>query len=344
MSPARKARLHLEAAGLHVMRGVLRLVPLRWCAVPGRLLGALLYHGLRYKRRLTLENLEAAFGADTTATERRRLASACYRHFGGVITEFLSLPRLRRDELAPRLTIENPEVLDEALAERRGVLLVMGHLGNWEFMGAAMAAGGYPFTAYVGAQHNTFADASINAIRQSSGMEIVPKQSAMRGMLRALKRGRIVAILPDQHYSGNKHIVRFFGRMVSAAPGPASLVRLSGAPLVFAETWRVGTLRYRTRLHALTVPASSGNAEMDLLHLSQVISDAVEGAVRRHPAQYFWMHRRWRNPPRPERLSEANRHFLAGTEPPPAAEPAAPPPEQPAQRPAQRRARAASGR
>ena len=315
MHSSPRLRSLLEMAAVRVLQGLLRPVPLRAASVLGAGLGAFLFHGLRLERRTTLESLAIAFGDRLSPAERARLAARCYRHFGSLIAEFLCLSRLPLDDLASFAVLENPQALDAALAQGKGALVVSGHLGNWELLSAGLAAHRQPYAAYVGRQHNARADDYINAMRKRLGVGTIPKEAAMRGMLRVLKGGGTLGIAADQHFSRNRHFVRFFGRPVSAAPGPASLIQHTGVPALFGEAVKVGRFRYVLRLAPLPVPPPSGNDELDLLRITQAFFDLLEQAVRRHPEQYFWMHRRWRTPPRESDLSETNRAFLRGDAP-----------------------------
>jgi Kdo2-lipid IVA lauroyltransferase/acyltransferase len=324
MHPSLRLRSLLEAAAIKLLQGLLYPVPLRWASAMGAGLGWFLFTVVRLKRRSTLATLDTAFGDELGPAERRRLAARCYRHFGSLIAEFLCEPRLAGRPLDDMMAFEGLEAVDEALREGKGLVLAMGHLGSWELQGAALARRGTPFWAYAGRLHNPLADAFVNGIRRSVAIQPISKQGAMRGMLRALQGKCVLAIVADQHFSRNRYFVRFFGRPVSIAPGLASLVQHTGAPLMFAESWRVGRFRYRGRIVRIPVPPSSGNEELDLLRLSQRYFDLLEAAVRRHPEQYFWMHKRWRVPPEPGQLSETNRAFLAGEAMPSAPGAAAP--------------------
>ncbi len=311
-------RSRVEAAALFAFRLMLLPFPIRLVPLLGEALGAFLFHVARLKRRLTLSNLELALGPQVTLRERTRIAARCYRHFGGVVAEFLALPRLKGRNMADFHRMDNPEVLDRALAAGKGLLIAAGHLGNWELFGCDMTAQGYGFTIYVGQQHNLRTDAAMNSIRQGMGLGTVPKgTAAMRGMMRVLKSNQVLGMLSDQHFSRNRHFVRFFGHVVSVAPGLGLLAVRLGTPVVFAETWKESRFCYRTRFHPLDTGPPSGNGEYDLLHVTQLFMDHLAEAARRHPEQYFWMHRRWREPPPEESLSPANRAFLAGAPPPP---------------------------
>jgi len=288
-----------------------------------------MFHVVRLKRATTLANLEQAFGTDYSPTQLKRIAAGCYQHFGALFADFLVLPRLSGSDLDAGCKLENPSVLDDALREGRGILMTSGHLGNWELLGGALARRGYPFTIYVGRQRNPKADAVINWIRGRMGIGTVPKGwGAMRAMMRVLKDNQVLGMLSDQHFSRNRHFVRFFGHLVSVAPGLGSLSTRLKPELVFAETVQVppwSALQFHTRFVPFRPAAPSGNEEYDLLEVTQKFFQQLEAAVRRHPEQYFWMHRTWRQPPAPSTLSPVNREFLAGRPPP-----AEPPPSDPA--------------
>ena len=319
-------RTWLEGALINIVRLLLWPIPPTLGRLPGALLGTLLFDVLRLARRQTLKNLELAFGDAYTPAQRVALGRACYRHFGTVITEFFMLNRLSRERVARHITLENPEVLEAELAKGKGVLLAIGHFGHWEMLGAGIASHGLTVTAYVGAQHNPIADNFINRTRRHYGMGTLGKNDPMRGMLRELKQNHILALLTDQHYSRNRHFVTFFGHPVSTPPGVGTLMRHAGVAVVFADIHRTGkAFHYTARFERLPDPPAEVDKETALLHVAQNFSDALEAAVRKHPAQYFWMHRRWRGAPPPDKLTPCNRAFLEAR-----GVKLAPPPEGPA--------------
>ncbi|MBI4080966.1 MAG: lysophospholipid acyltransferase family protein, partial [Candidatus Lambdaproteobacteria bacterium] len=286
-------RHRLEAAALSALGLLLRPLPLRWVSLPGAALGWLLFSVFRLERKTTLRNIELAFGAALPAAARRRLARDCYMFFGGLACEVLSQARLRPATIARHIELEGLAALDEALAAGRGVVMVSGHYGNWELLGAGLAARGYPVSYYVGQQENPVADAALNAVRRASGLGTVPKGPSIRNLLRLLRAGQVLGLLADQHYIHKTHYIRFFGQPVSAAPGAASLALRTGARVVFCWAEPIGRYRYRAHFRAVRC-SPSGEEARDVLALSQAISDALEAQVRRAPAFYFWMHRRFR--------------------------------------------------
>ncbi len=307
------ARERLEARLLRWSRRLLRLLPLPWVSAFGAAFGWFLFRVTGFARAQALRNLEIAFGGTLTERERRRVARRCYQLYGAMVAEFLSLPRLKPEHLARRLTMANPEVLDAARAEGKGVLLFVAHFGSWETLGAALAAAGYPITVYAGGQRNTLVDDQINGIRTAMGEVAVTRwNGGARGLLRGLRAKHITALVADQHESTKRHYVGYFGQPVSVSPGPYLLARHTGAPVVFATTVRVGLFRYRTTFEAMPKPRTDLDREQDLLEFLQRGFAKLERDTRAHPDHYFWMHRRFRPIPTEVTLTPANRAFLEG--------------------------------
>jgi Kdo2-lipid IVA lauroyltransferase/acyltransferase len=307
------ARERLEARLLRWSRRLLRLLPLPWVSVLGGALGWFLFTVTGFARAQALRNLEIAFGGTLPERERRSVARRCYQLYGAMVAEFLSLPRLKPKDLARRLSLTNPEVLDAARAEGKGVLLFVAHFGSWETLGAALAAAGYPITVYAGGQRNTLVDDQINGIRTAMGEVAVTRwNGGARGLLRGLKARHITALVADQHESTKRHYVSYFGQPVSVSPGPYQLARHTGAPVVFATTVRAGLFRYRTTFEAMPKPRTDIDEERDLLEFLQRAFAKLERDTRAHPDHYFWMHRRFRPIPAEVTLTPANRAFLEG--------------------------------
>jgi KDO2-lipid IV(A) lauroyltransferase len=310
---AHTARERLEARSVRLAMGILGWLPLAWASGCGSALGWFLFRVVGFARREALRNLDIAFGDTLPIRARWAVAGRCYRLFGALLCEFLSLPRLKGERLWRHFVFDNLQVLAAAHAAGRGVVLLSGHLGNWELVGAGMVAAGYPITVYTGGQRNALVDGQINAIRAATGQRPVGRYSGgVRGLLRALRTGHVVALAADQHESTKRHYVGYFGQPVSVSPGPYLLARHTGAPVVFATTVRVGLFRYRTTFEAMPKPRTDLDQEQDLLEFLQRGFAKLERDTRAHPDHYFWMHRRFRPIPTEVTLTPANRAFLEG--------------------------------
>ncbi len=247
------------------------------------------------RRRIAIDNLLSS-GVAASAAEARRLARASFRHLACVIVESLHLPRLLAGEHWEKsLVVEMPPATRALLeAPARGVILVSGHLGNWE-AGAQVMARFKPLTGVARAMNNPRVQELLERRRMRGDFETIDKHAASpMQMVRALRRGRILALLTDQHARNNGVRVSFFGRPAWTHTSPAVLHRLTGAPIVFGHICREGVLRYRFVLSEPLAYAAGAERAADMLRITQELAERLEAAIRKQPEQYLWLHRRWK--------------------------------------------------
>lgn len=268
----------------------LACLPRQARGVLGAGLGQLAYFiGIRHK--VTLDNLRQAFPA-LPPGGLREMAARTYRHFGRVATGFASIPRLKATDLGRWVHIEGLETLRQVLSEGKGGIIYSGHFGNWEIMGAIVARLGLPVSFVVARQSNRHVEELIDRYRQSAGIEIVKRAQTVRGVLTALQRNRLVAMMIDQDAHEDGAFVPFFGRPASTPRGPAVFHLRTGSPLIFAYCVRISRERYRIRV-ARTNTSAFKNADELTAHMTA----QLEAAIRETPEQWFWMHRRWKTRP-----------------------------------------------
>jgi Kdo2-lipid IVA lauroyltransferase/acyltransferase len=261
----------------------------------GAALGRFGYRPLGIRRRLVEAQIRASFPERDDAWVRRT-ARACFEHLGRETAALLRMSRLTPDEMIARTEVINLELGDAAVRASRGVVVVAGHLGNWEMGAAMMAARGYAVSAVVARQRNPLFDEWIVSMRERMGVKVIERSRASREALRALRRGNIVAFVADQNAGPGGVFVPFFGRLASTHRGPALMAVRTGAPLLLAVPIRCGEDRYCMRLEAVDVDRA-GELE-DVVHrLTAAFTARLEAAIRATPEQYLWLHRRWKTRP-----------------------------------------------
>lgn len=290
-------RHRLEYLFLRAVAGLVRVLPEPLALAIGSGLGWLAGSGLRIRRRVVDRNLERAF-PDRPRAARRRIAAASYRHLGREGVAFLRMTALAPGEVRERTRVEGMEALRAALAEGRGVLLLTGHVGNWEVGGAALAARGVPLDVVARRQKNPLFERNLTSARERLGMRVVYRHEGARPILGALRGGRAVALVADQNVREGGVFVDFFGTPAATIRGPALMARRTGARVLLGMALREpgGRARYRVLLRPLDVP-STGDAQRDDHALLTAYVAGLEEAVRQVPEQYFWPHRRWKTRP-----------------------------------------------
>jgi KDO2-lipid IV(A) lauroyltransferase len=188
--------------------------------------------------------------------------------------------------------------MEDALAEGKGVVLITGHMGNWEMGGAALAARGIPLDGVAQRQRNPLFDADITRNRERLGMRIIPRGRAPRLALRSLRKGRVTALVADQNARRSELFVDFFGRKAATARGPAVFALRTGSAIFVGSVLRLeGALaRYRVAVSRVAFQAT-GDQDEDVRRLTEIHTQFLERAIREAPEQYFWQHRRWKTRP-----------------------------------------------
>jgi len=297
----RRVWKHIRRGGDFVLLGLIFLLtrPLgfRTRQRVGAGLGRFAFRWWPIRKRVVLDNLTAAFGHEKTAGEIEDLARRFYEHLGATLLEFSGLDRLGPGGLDRWAEIEGREHLDAVVAEGRGALLVSGHYGNWELMGAAVAAQGPPLRFLVKTQANRAVDRLQNTIRRRAGIGIIRTDASLREMVRTLREGGFIGLLGDQDAGGGGLFLEFLGRPASVFRGTAQLAYRLRCPILMGFALREADGRHRV---LLTPPLSADPAwdeETAVRELTRIHTQRLEAMIRRRPELYFWVHRRWKTQP-----------------------------------------------
>jgi KDO2-lipid IV(A) lauroyltransferase len=178
----------------------------------------------------------------------------------------------------------------------RGMIFLTGHLSNFELAGA-MVSQVFPMAFVAKPLSNPGAEHWVSAIRRSAGLDVLPTHVGVRGVVKRLRAGGTVAMLADQDARRDGVFVPFFGRPASTPAGPAWFSLATGAPIVFCTCARAADGRLEVRFSPPIVPqGEAGDAEAVRV-LTARHTALLEAAVRERPAQWFWLHKRWKTAP-----------------------------------------------
>lgn len=295
---------------LRLLRTVaVRLSP-EWASKIGRGLGLFGYYVVRYRRGLVEAQLSSALNISPTDGELRRLVRANFLHYGLLAIEFLRIRLLRTKELGASVRLEGESHLREAMALGKGVLILSGHLGNYDLSAVALALNDFQIRIVSKPLKIKAIERFWMEERSVFGLEISLNRGSIRGILKALNAGKGVVFVLDQHSSTEQVWVDFFGRSASTLPALAVLAQRTGAPVV-----PVFTHREPDDSHIITIQPAVPFEEMDdrneaVEHNTQRYTALIEAAIRQHPEQWTWIHERWKAPQLTPRRPEAS----AGTE------------------------------
>jgi Kdo2-lipid IVA lauroyltransferase/acyltransferase len=279
------------------------LQALSWgCALQlARGLGWLAYHLNRRHRLVALDNLRWSFGhLDGRALDR--LVRGCYLHLTTMMVEMIRLPRvLHRHNINDYCTHAAEGDLDRIrrLANStRPKLVLTGHFGNWEILSYATGMAGFHGGIVARRLDNPYLDRFLKHFRRKSGLVLLDKAADYARILEMLAGNDNLGILGDQDAGQRGLFVNFFGRPASTFKSFALLSLEYGAPILVVAAARVGQpMRYRVYLEDVIMPEDYAGHPDAVRAITQRYTDALERMIRRHPEQYFWLHRRWKHQP-----------------------------------------------
>lgn len=257
----------------------------------GAVFGRVAFDAARLRRSTSVANAAASLGVSTH--EATKIARASYENLGRCLLEYAAFARLTRAEVIDLVEFEGMENMRRVVAQGKGGILVAGHLGNWELMGACLAAHGLPIQFLVGEQTNARVDDVMNELRRRQGIGIISRSLALRKVMQALADNQIVAILTDQDARKGGVVVDFLGRPAATVRGPALFAIRRGCPIIPCFIWREGA-RHRAMVETPMLPLPIDDEDEAIRELTERYTDRITARVREHPADYFWPHRRWK--------------------------------------------------
>ena len=296
-------RYYLEYFGLFWLKKILTGMTHSeryWLA---NFLGWVGYHFVPFRKKVIFANLQKAFPTQSNSWHCQ-IARKTYRHFAAVYLDICTVYELNDARFEQLISSVNSEVLEDALAECRGLVMVLSHFGNWEIMVDWLARVGYPVAAVAARLKNRLIDRIIIQMRTRHGLKIIPKgkRSNLR-LLRQLRDNQILFLLADQDARRNGIWIRFFNQWSSAFRGPILFASHRQSPVVLGTCLREASGKYSIHFERLDTSLPPGN--VSAVHfLTQKYTNYFENLIRQQPEQYYWFHRRWKTKPPQEIVNQ----------------------------------------
>ena len=265
--------------------------------------GRFVYRWLPYRRAVILENLNRVYGANVGQDQIKLLAQAHYGHLLSLFKELIAFRFLSAQRKKDLVRVEGVPDMIEAFEAGRGILILTGHFGNFE---VSTVAGIEHFPQVKGRIHflrrpikpKWLSDMLTHRFNEA-GFGVVGRRGSLEEIVDTIEKGDAVVFPFDQYARKPEGIpVEFFGHAAGTYKSMALIALATGAPVMPAASWREPDGTHVLKFWPALPPIIDDDVGSEIMRNTRAYNVALELAIVRHPEQWWWVHRRWKNPPR----------------------------------------------
>jgi KDO2-lipid IV(A) lauroyltransferase len=260
----------------------------------------IIQHIIQYRRKVIEQNLEMVYGEHLPGN-KKDLIKSIYRNFTYLWFEALQTNKITKKNIDHHFTTHRFERLSNSLKEEKGVIIMGGHLGNFEWVTTFLGIKNIPFEGIVKKIKNKYIDQFMRTNREKNGCKMIYLKTALRQGMKALRSNKLLGIVADQDARKKGIFVNFLGQPSSTAIGPAIFQLRSGAPMLFIAPIRTRYAHFDIYFDVIEIPADLKISDESIHKILEAYSKVLEKWIRKYPEQWFWMHKRWKSKPKKDK-------------------------------------------
>lgn len=300
----------LKEAGKHLSRWLarqslflcsltVRFLPRRWLYGFADIVSLLGYYLAFKQRKIALESLDIAFGREVSLEKKLRIAKDCFRNMAKSGVELLYI--LEKPELSKEMVeIEGRQYLDQALSKGNGVIAVSAHFGNFPLALTRLRQEGYKVSVILRRMRDDKVEDFLEKRRKMMGISAIhstPRQACVDTSIRSLRNNELLFIQLDQNFGTGGVFVNFFNRQAATAAGPIVLTLRTQAPIIPLFIARKSNNSHKIIIEPEIMVEKKDTSDETLHYNIQKITSIIESYIRKYPAEWGWIHRRWKSRP-----------------------------------------------
>ena len=277
--------------GTRAMIRFIRAIPYPAALTLGRSIGAIIWAFMPMRRRIVKIQMSSAFGMGME--NLRRLVLKVFMNQGVILVDMVRYAFLSDDQIRKTIVVEGKEHLDEARATGRGLMLITGHIGNWEILSHLSRLLGIEFCVMADVRKDARLESVADGIRARSGATILPPKGKALMLIRELKKGRTIGMVVDKRGKPKGGLYcTVFGMPAVTNPAPA-FIAIRGNALVLPVYVVKRNGAYHICFSRAVDTAGFGEGKEGIQALSDFMQSWVASVVRQYPDQWFWLYSRW---------------------------------------------------
>ncbi|MEO0019476.1 MAG: lysophospholipid acyltransferase family protein [candidate division WOR-3 bacterium] len=265
----------------------------RWVVVRiATFIGVIVYQFNHRQRRRLMENYYHILGKNTPEEVIKKTARRAFKNLCVFYADLLRVPVMKkRTALIGEF---DRRTIDRVMQEKRGVILVTGHLGNWDLAGVFLSALAYPISAVVEPIPRGWTK-TFNRYRRACAMETIPIPERER-IRRAIEKKRVLALVADRDLTGRGILCPAFDAHRSFPKGPAVYALRYNVPIVIGYFVRQQKKNRPPYLGVIEAPLEfhpTGDMDNDIKNLTLLIASRLNELIRRYPDQWLVFNANW---------------------------------------------------
>lgn len=272
----------------------MRMLPVSFSDWIGRRAGDVIFFSMSRRRRVAVDNVRKAFGDSLPEANIRDIARVAFQSMSVSLIELFLIKKMRV-KAEENFLILGKENLEKAFAQGKGVVLVISHLGAWEYLSFLPYLTGRDWAVVVKDVRNPYLNDYIKRLRLLTTVVPIEKINSMRPILRELRENHGVAILIDQWAGAEGLWLEFFSVKTSTTSIPTRLAKKTGCALIPAYCLRGSLGKYEIHIHP-PVPLDPGDENWERV-TTEKLNSLLEEQIKKYPEQWLWGHRRWKKKP-----------------------------------------------
>ena len=268
-------------------------LPLRLLYIISDFFYILIYYIIGYRRKIVRNNLENSF-PEKSEKEIAGIEKKFYRHLCDSFIEWMYPLHQSAKQMQKRYKANNPELLNDIYKNNKGVVGVLGHYGNWEWLSVLPQSIDHKVWAIHQRLKNRYFNKLINDLRSKYGVNMVGNKESIRTLISESQKGELTFtyFLADQspHKDKIKYWTTFLNQDTGVFLGPEQIAKKLGMAVIFIDIVKIKRGYYELNFKLLTdTPKETAKFEITELHVRE-----LEKAIRRDPHLWLWSHRRWK--------------------------------------------------
>jgi KDO2-lipid IV(A) lauroyltransferase len=286
--------------GISICSLIVKIIPASWLYAFAKNIASLAFFFAKKQRKIALDSLGIAFSKEKSSAQIEKIAKDCFIYMAKSAVElmfFFDKPQALKN----LVQIQGRENLDKALAAGRGIILVSAHFGNFPLLLGRLAVEGYKVGGIMKPMHDPRMEKIFFEKREKFGVKTIysyPRNECVNNSISALRNNELIFIPIDQNFGTGGVFVDFFGEKAATATGPVILAQRTNAALIPCFILRQPDDQHKIIIEA-ELKLEEGKDSQDVILVNiQRLTDIIESYIRRYPAEWGWIHRRWKSKPK----------------------------------------------